>query len=269
VSEIYKVRASSWAGLFDCAFKWEGVHLLGMNKPSGLRAQLGTALHASTAVYDKSLIENNGVSVDDAAGVLVDQLHHPDREVDYNQDDLSLKDAEFIGLKLHTKYCGEISPHHEFLAVEMETKPFDIDCGGGIIVRLTGTMDRARISKSDKGTGITDLKSGVRAVEKGKAKTKGHAAQVGTYELLYEHSTDDRVTAPAEIIGLKTSGNPEIAKGEITNGRPLMVGTDEHPGLIQFAAEMFKTGLFPPNPSSHLCAEKYCVRWQSCPYKND
>ncbi|MCT7340572.1 hypothetical protein P4129_07095 [Pseudomonas aeruginosa] len=28
------VRASSWGALFDCAFKWEGVHLLKMRSPS-------------------------------------------------------------------------------------------------------------------------------------------------------------------------------------------------------------------------------------------
>ncbi len=31
---IYTVRASSWGALFDCGFRWEGVHLLKMRSPS-------------------------------------------------------------------------------------------------------------------------------------------------------------------------------------------------------------------------------------------
>jgi hypothetical protein len=49
---VFKVRASSWGRLFDCAYAWEGTHILGLKKASGLRAQLGTAIHASTAAFD-------------------------------------------------------------------------------------------------------------------------------------------------------------------------------------------------------------------------
>ncbi|HNU72226.1 MAG TPA: hypothetical protein PKL48_11025, partial [Thermodesulfobacteriota bacterium] len=36
----------------------------------------------------------------------------------------------------------------------------------------------------------------------------------------------------SRFIGLKTKGTPEIATGVIRNGKRVMVGTDEHPGLI-------------------------------------
>lgn len=262
-----RVRASSWGSLFDCAYAWEGKNLLGMRSPSGMPAVLGTALHASTAVFDQARIDGSGITADEAAGTFVDKLQHPEGDVDYSDSDMTLPQAEQIGLTLHTRYCLDWSPKFTFKAVEMETVPMDIDCGNGIVVRLTGTMDRARVYDGSNGAvGIKDLKSGARAVEKGAAKTKGHAAQVGTYELLYQHSTGETPTAPAGIIGLKTSGKPEIATAEIRSARQLMVGTDQHPGLIQYAAEMFRSGLFPPNPSSVLCSERYCPRWNSCPY---
>ena len=163
-----------------------------------------------------------------------------------------------------TKYCLEVSPHYNFVAVEMDTKPLDIDCGGGTVVRLTGTMDRARIRKGDHGIGIADLKSGSAAVQKGVAVTKGHSAQIGTYELLYEHTTGDQITDVAEIIGLKTRGAAEIATGIVANGKRVMVGTDDQPGLIEFATEMFKSGRFYPNSKSLLCSEKYCPRFATC-----
>lgn len=258
------IRASSWAGLFDCAYRWEGIHLRGLRNVVGLRAALGTAIHAGTAVFDQARITGDSVSADDAAGVMIDKLRDPENEYDPSRDDLSVGEAEKTGVTLLTKYCFEVSPRYNFVAVEMETNPLDIDCGGGVIVRLTGTMDRARIRKGDHGVGIADLKSGSAAVQKGVAVTKGHGPQVGTYELLYEHTTGEPITDTAEIIGLKTKGTAEIATGIVKNAKRAMVGTEDQPGLIEFAAEMFKTGRFFPNPKSLLCSDKFCPRHNAC-----
>lgn len=258
------VRASSWAGLFDCAYKWEGIHLLKMRNVVGLRAALGTAIHAGTAVFDTARLTGDTVTADDAAGVFVDKLRDPENEYDPSRDDLSVPEAERVGITLLTKYCFEVSPRYNFVAVEMETKPLDIDCGNGVTVRLTGTMDRARVRKGDHGVGIADLKSGSAAVQKGVAVTKGHSAQIGTYELLYEHTTGEQITDDAEIIGLKTKGTAEIATGIVKNAKRVMVGTEDQPGLIEFAAEMFKSGRFYPNPKSLLCSANYCPRYATC-----
>jgi hypothetical protein len=264
-----RVRASSWAGLFDCAYRWEGIHILKMRNTVGLRAALGTAIHAGSAIFDQARISGDTVTIGDAAGVLVDKLRDPENEYDRNKDTLTIKEAESTGISLLTKYCSEVSPKYNFLAVEMETKPLDIDCGSGVVVRLTGTMDRARIKKTNLGVGIADLKSGSNAVKDGVAVTKGHSAQVGTYELLFEHTTGEQITSEAEIIGLKTKGKAEIATGTISNAKRIMVGDQDNPGLIEFAADMFRSGRFYPNPKSILCSEKYCPRYKKCTFKGD
>ncbi|WP_292921018.1 PD-(D/E)XK nuclease family protein [Nitrosomonas sp.] len=270
VDPTLKVRASSWAGLFDCAYRWEGIHLLGMKNVVGLRAALGTAIHAGSAVFDQAVLDGDEITASDAAGVFVDKLRDPENEYDRNKDDLTFGEAESIGISLLTKYCKEVSPNYNFVAVEMETKPLDIDCGGGTVIRLTGTMDRARIKKDGNGgVGIADLKSGSASVQKGVAVTKGHGAQIGTYELLYEHTTGMSITSEAEIIGLKTKGKAEIATGTLSNAKRIMVGTEDSPGLIEFAADMFRSGRFYPNPKSLLCSEKYCPRWDKCVFKGD
>ncbi|GAB3482246.1 RecB family exonuclease [Azotobacter salinestris] len=263
------VRASSWGSLFDCGFRWEGVHLLGIKSPSSPRALLGTAIHASTAAFDAARVTGEKLSTFDAAEHLVQTLRHPEFDVDWRGADITPREAEVTGLALHTRYCDEISPRYHYVAVELETRPLEIDCGGGVIVRLTGTLDRARIKRDAGGVGIADLKTGTAAVtSEGVAKTKGHRPQVGTYELLYEHTTGEPCTAPAEIIGLKTKGKPVAATGEIHGARELMVGNDQFPGLIQIGADMFRSGLFPPNPQSFTCNPKYCARWGACPYKD-
>lgn len=264
-TRVYTARASSWGGLFDCAYKWEGEHMLGMRKPSGLRAQLGTALHASTAAFDAGRLKGaSPVSIDDAAGVLVDKLEHPERDVDYAKDDITKRDAERIGLKLHSNYCADLSPRFAFSSVEATLQPFDIDCGGGTIVRLTGTMDRARVADTQAGPVIPDIKSGVRAVDaSGEVAIKGRSAQLGTYQLMHEreHGTP---TAGAQVIGLQTTEKARVAASGVFDAKRVMIGADGAPGLIELAALMFRAGLFPPNPSSVLCSEKYCARWQSC-----
>jgi len=260
------IRASSWAGLFDCAYRWEGIYLKHMRNVVGLRAALGTAIHAGTAVFDQGRLDNAGVTADDAAGAMVDKLRDPSNEFDPKRDDLTMRDAERVGLALVTNYCLDVSPRYEFVAVEMETTPLDIDCGGGVVVRLTGTMDRARIRKAAHGVGIADVKSGAMAVQQGAAVTKGHGPQVGTYELLYEHTTGEPITDDAEIIGMKTKGKPEIATAPIRGAKRVMVGTEEQPGLIEFAADMFRSGRFYPNPKSLLCSATYCPRYTSCPF---
>jgi hypothetical protein len=260
------IRASAWPGLFDCAYRFEGIHLKGMRNVVGLSAVLGTAIHAATAVFDQGRLDRSGITADDAAGVMVDKLRDPDNEYERTRSDLTMSEAERAGLRLVTNYCLEVSPRYNFVAVEMETKPLDIDCGGGVIVRLTGTMDRARVRKAEHGVGIADLKSGATAVQMGVAVTKGHGPQVGTYELLYEHTTGEPITDDAEIIGLKTKGTPEIATAPIRGAKRVMVGTEDQPGLIEFAADMFRSGRFYPNPKSLLCSATYCPRYASCPF---
>ncbi len=263
---VFTVRASSWGALFECAYRWEAIHLLKMRNVVGLRAALGTAIHAGTAAYDQSVLDCSGLTIDDAAGVFVDKLHDPSNEYNPQSDDLNLKEAERIGISLTTKYCLEITPRYNFVAVEMETKPLDIDCGGGIVIRLTGTMDRARVRRTALGPGIADLKSGSKAVAQGVAITKGHGPQIGTYEMLYEHTTGELIADTAEIIGLKTKGTPEVATAPVKNAKRVMLGTEETPGLIQFAADMFRSGRFYPNPKSLLCDKKYCPRYGTCQF---
>ena len=274
MSEVIPVRASSWGKLFDCAHSWEGTHVMGMNKPSGMRAQLGTAIHASTAIFDQGRMDNSGVTANEAAGTLVDTLRNPDRDVDYTGADLTVLEAEKIGLVLHSRYCTEISPRYEFAAVELTTTPMEIDCGNGVTIRLTGTMDRARAIVGKTGLKVGDLKSGRLSVIKDPtdptgirmvAKTKGHHAQVGTYQILTEFTTGQTVMDEAEIIGLST-GKPMVATGEIVGARAILLGDGGSPGLIDYAASMFKSGLFPPNPQSYLCSEKYCARWATCKF---
>jgi hypothetical protein len=263
---VVTVRASSWGSLFDCGYRWEGEHLLGMRRASTLRASLGTAVHAGTAAFDQARVDGRPISPLDASDAFMQTLHNPEGEVDYRRDTtITMREAEKTGLSLVTKYCMQISPMFQFKAVEMPMKPMEIDCGNGIIIRLTGTMDRARVAKSQAGAVIPDIKSGARLIENGAVILKGKSAQLGAYQLMYEDTTGEEATG-GQIIALPTAGKAEPMVSPIWDARRTLIGTEESPGLIELAGTMFKLGLFPPNPQSSLCSEKFCARWDKCAY---
>jgi RecB family exonuclease len=268
---IVEIRASSWSGLFDCAARWEGENLLGMRRPSGIRALLGTAVHAGTAAFDQAKLDKAPITAMDAADALLDALHNPTDDVDYKQDrSINMQQAEQIGLTLLTKYCHEISPRYEFKAIEMKMEPMDIDCGDGLIIRLKGTMDRARVAYAHEGYGalIPDVKTGARLFDSDdNVILKARSAQLGAYQLMYEENTGEH-TVGAEIIALETTASARVGVSKTFDAKRAMTGTPTQRGFIEIAAEMFKAGLFPPNPQSSLCSEKFCARWSTCLFRD-
>ena len=268
MSDPVKIRSSSWSQLFNCPHAWEGVHLLGMQSPSSPRAHLGTAIHEGTGDFDQAHLDGKPISIYESAEIFVNALRQPKYEVNWQGSDLSLNEAEKIGVTLTALYCEHIAPLYDFVAVELPTTPLIIDCGGGLRIQLTGTIDRVYTTDGGHNLGIADLKTGGASVSDGVAKTTGHKPQIGTYELLCGHTLDRPIDLPANIIGLKTKSDHDYGTGEIIGARELMVGTEEYPGLIQLAADTFlRPGLFPPNPQSFTCSEQYCPRWSTCNYK--
>ena len=78
-----RLRASSVADLLDCPLRWSKRNLEGMKLPSTPPALIGTAVHASTAVYDQSELHGDGLTIDDAAGAAVDAINNPREEMNW------------------------------------------------------------------------------------------------------------------------------------------------------------------------------------------
>lgn len=254
------IRASSWPSLFDCAHRWYFQNIVGLRMPSSGNACLGTAIHAGTAAFDSSKLAGDQIDVVTAVDTARAALQNPEQEVAWD-DSLTPVEADGFAVRLTTRYCQEIAPTRHYAAVELECQALDIGTEHGV-VRVTGTTDRIRIIEDGR-KGISDLKSGGRATEKAadgsrRAVTKGHHIQLGIYTLMAEQASGERLDAPAEIIGLQTTKDTPVACGEVQDVKTPLLGTDEHPGLIQIAARMLKDGIFPPNPKSMLCSAKYC-----------
>lgn len=263
------VRASSWPSLFDCSYKWYWQNIVGLRSPSGGAAHLGTAVHAGTAAYDQSILDGKFISVTDAVDASRQALATPENDVAWD-DSLSPADADRYAVKLTTRYCHDIAPTRTYTAVELKCTALDITTKHGT-VRVTGTTDRVR-QLQDGRKAISDVKTGGRATEKlesggRRAVTKGHHIQLGIYTLMAEQATGERMDGPAEIIGLQTSKDTPCATGEIADVKTPLLGDDKTPGLIEIAAGMLKSGVFPPNPKSNLCSRKFCPAYAAhCKY---
>ena len=263
------VRASSWPSLFDCSYKWYWQNIVGLRSPSGGAAHLGTAVHAGTAAYDQSILDGKFISVTDAVDASRQALATPENDVAWD-DSLSPAEADSYAVKLTTRYCHDIAPTRTYTAVELKCTALDITTKHGT-VRVTGTTDRVR-QLQDGRKAISDVKTGGRATEKlesggRRAVTKGHHIQLGIYTLMAEQATGERMDGPAEIIGLQTSKDTPCATGEIADVKTPLLGDDKTPGLIEIAAGMLKSGVFPPNPKSNLCSRKFCPAYAAhCKY---
>lgn len=259
-----KIRASSLSELFDCPARWEAKHILGKKLPASGVAQLGTAVHAGAAAFDASRINGTGITVDEAAAAVADAIHHPEHEVVWEEE--SPAAAEKIGIALHKKYCTEVSPKRDYVAVEVACDKLEISDLGLV---LTGTVDRVRAVEG--GYGISDLKTGKTAVlADGTVATTAHRFQMGAYELLAEVGGGLSITEPAEIIGMqtgKTEKAQRIGTGEITGARELLLGDEAKPGVLHHASQLLHAGVFYGNPRSMLCNKKFCPAFETCRYR--
>lgn len=261
-----RIRASSFGELLDCPRRWYATHILGMRRPTSGSARLGTAIHKATAYFDSARTMNAQPNTAEAVDVFMTTLHSKDEEVRW-YDDMRVRDAETVGALLTNEYCTKHSPRFDYVAVEIELKPLIVDCGG-VSIELTGSMDRGRIAVAQPGMGVVDLKSGKRAVDSGgRAATQGHKIQCAVYELLSEN-TGYSITEPSTIIGMRTSKDPAIAAAPIHDARKVLIGTQDEPGALDYAAHLLKTGIFPGNARSQLCSEKWCVAWEGCPWRD-
>jgi RecB family exonuclease len=262
--QVINIRASSLGDLFDCPARWAAKHIDGKSMPSNSKAVLGTAVHASTAMFDQAKLSGSVISVDEAAAAAIDAIYRPEEDVHW--EDGSPDDIAPIAVALHNKYCRTIAPEQTYAGVEIKCEALEISDLG---IALTGTTDR--IYQTPGGLGIADVKTGKAAVgADGIVATKGHAFQLGVYELLAEHASGLSLTEPARIIGMntaKTDAAQRMGIGEISGARDVLLGDDDNPGILHHASTLIHSGSFWGNPKSMLCHKNYCPIYGSCNFR--
>lgn len=269
---IGTIRASSLVGLFDCPLSWYYANVRCLPQVNNGLSGTGTAIHAGTAHFDLARLNGEVADVNEAVDVAIEVLNDPAQEIQWDSI-AQHREMEQKAIKLVVKYCQEIAPTRDYVAVEMHCPPMLINTAHGAI-KLTGSTDRIR--KTDDGRlGVSDLKSGKLAVKNGFdegedyiASTGNHHMQLGIYTLLSENASGTIFDAPAEIIGLSTGRECVIAISEIEDVKTALLGDGEEvEGMLDMAGKMLKEGFFPPNPRSILCSKKFCTGYSRCKYR--
>lgn len=287
------VRASSWKTLFSCGLSWYYANVEKIRTASSGIAQIGTAIHAGTALFDGPRLRGDSISVEEAVEGAIAILYNDDVEVSWDSS-AQFKAAEAIVARSVNRYCHEIAPHVVYTAVEARCEDLHINTKYGTIV-TTGTIDRVReraylieddgsltesthSAASEPGAqsvlfreNVRDIKTGLQAVgyddEGGRVATIGaHHLQVGIYTIMTEQELQRPMDAPAEICGISTGKSGDIAVSDIRDVRTALLGTEERPGMIELAAKMLKDGDFRPAPGTVMCSPVYCSGWDRCPY---
>ena len=258
------IRASSFGSIFDCPSRWIAIHLERLPSPSTGKAQLGTAIHAGTAVFDTDRVNGVAPSLEAACDAAAEAILNPDREVDWADDKPA--DAIDVAVSITSRYATIESPKHEFVAVEARVEALHVT---DLDIILTGTTDRVYRAPDTDELGIADIKSGKTIVHAdGSVETKGHAAQLGVYELVAQAAIGAPLTAPAKVIGLQTNKTPDkqrIATADIVGAREPLLGDEQHTGLLTLASRIVhgevEAGV---NPKSMMCSARYCPRYATC-----
>jgi hypothetical protein len=263
--KVIPIRASSMADLMECPARWQAIQMMGLSTAARVSTWLGTSLHKTLEVYDKSkLASGTAINVSDAQAFFTDTLWNPTEVV--VGEEAEYKKAEKNGLELVRKYAETIAPNRKYVAVEVTCPKLDVIVEG-VVIRLSGTVDRIRQVESG-GYGISDVKSGASVVSADDTvNVDPHRGQIGVYEILASAVTGQEMTEPGEIIGLGANGKARVATGEVKNAAEMLVGTDERPGLLQYAARIVKHELYFGNPKSILCSEAYCPVHDQCRFR--
>jgi hypothetical protein len=287
------VRASSWKTLFSCPLSWYYANVEKIRRASAGIAQIGTAIHAGTALFDGPRLRGDSISVEEAVEGALAILYSDEQDVNW-ESSAQYKAAETIVARSVNRYCHEIAPNVTYTAVEIRCEDLHINTKHGTIV-TTGTIDRVRErayavradgtlepvshrAAEEKGfqsivfhENIRDIKTGLQAVGYGDdgervATIGAHHLQVGIYTIMTEAELQRDMLAPAEICGISTGKSGDIAVSDLRDVRTALLGTDDRPGMIEMAAKMLKEGDFRPAPGTVMCTPVYCTGWDRCPY---
>jgi hypothetical protein len=258
------IRASSFGAIFDCPSRWIAIHVERLHSPSTSRALLGTAVHAGTAVFDTDRVNGVTPSIEASCDAAAQAIERPDREVDWADDKPA--DAVDIAVSLTSRYATLEAPRHEYVAVEARVEALHLT---DLDIVLTGTTDRVYRVPDTGELGIADIKTGKTIVRSdGTVDTKGHAAQLGVYELVGQAAIGAPLSAPAQVIGLQTNKTPDkqrIACADIIGAREPLLGDDQHSGLLATAAKIVHGDIEAwGNPKSMMCSSRYCPRYATC-----
>lgn len=270
--ENVTIRASSMSSLFDCPARWEATHINKIWMPRSPRSLIGNAVHHGADTFDTSSVNNQGLTINETAGSVVDYINDVSQEVDWIG--LTRKEVESKAIELHQIYCSRIAPQFDYAAVEFDCNPVSMIIED-LILTITGQPDRIYQTLAGNYGGL-DIKTGFAVIDaEGIVETVAHRPQMGSYEILIESQYQAiglEMSEPFVIAGLSTAGKKaNYGLGMIHGAKEYLLGKPDEGqlGLLNYAARLLKSGLFFGNPNSMACTKQYCPIYSTCKFRGN
>ncbi len=255
------IRPSSVHSFWDCPYRWAQIHLLGVRSFGSFHTLRGTGVHAGAEeIWEES--QKAGVkkfslsaAKDRAAETVEKRCEEEEIRFEEFESVDAAKDDAVKGVEVYAK---EIVPKVE-IPVKVEHY-FEAEIDDDITIG--GTTDA--INPDGK---IRDIKTSTRKVQPSK-----YLEQLSIYKRLAEvNDIKTQDTAIIEnVVFLKNEVGAHVIEVPID-----VEGTKRKIDDIVRRIKVWKEGkidtdlLFPPNPNSFMCSDKYCPIYHECYIKND
>ncbi len=257
------IRPSSVHGAFECYYKWAQVHLLGVRSFSGFSALRGTGVHGGAEhIWTESQKAgqktfNLSAAKDAAAQAVEDKYSNEEVRFEGFESVDGAKDDAVAGVDVYAK---EIVPNVEIpLYVE---KYYEAEVDDNIFIK--GTSDAIQ----NDGT-IRDIKTSTR-----KKTGSEYVEQLSIYARLTEVN-EGLPIQPKAIIENIVFGKNDI-KAHLLDVNIDVVGTKRKIDDIIKRVKWFNENkiadmemIFPANPNSFFCDERYCLVYNECYIRNE
>lgn len=252
------IRPSGVSSFMSCPRKWAATNLMGYRGWGSYATVRGTGVHAGAEqIWTESITKGDKIiNVSQAQDAARESVKKEFQEADIRLDKDNFAESEDNAIDDATAGAKQYCVLAEDIDVPQYTeKTLEISLGDNITVR--GTADFI-------GSGvIEDIKTSTR-----KSTPQQHAAQLGVYAKLAKLNGIDVSLEDARIQNIaytknKVSGYllPFKLKEQMSS---YLINTLKDRIVIARQNPLEIDLLFPANPSSYLCAEKYCPMWHDC-----
>ncbi|BAF69568.1 PD-(D/E)XK nuclease family protein [Nitratiruptor sp. SB155-2] len=258
------IRPSSVHSFFDCPYRWAQIHLLGIRSFGNFQTLRGTGVHAGAEeIWEESQKAGSktfslSAAKDRAAETVEKRVEEEEFRFEDFETPEQAKDDAVKGVEVYAK---EIVPKVD-IPIQVEHY-FEAELDDDI--KIGGTTDS--INPDGK---IRDIKTSTRKVQPSK-----YIEQLSIYKRLAEVNdikTQDKAIIE-NVVFLKNNIGAHVMEVQID-----VEGTKRKIDDIVKRIKLWKEAndefgkldiLFPPNPNSFMCSEKFCPIYNSCYIKND
>lgn len=256
-----RIRPSTVKDFLDCPFKWAKRHLEGVQSLTNHKAAIGTGVHASAEQFWEEVIAaqdpdkyNISAMIDRGVAALDEEI---ERGVDFGDEG----DNRDTAIKLISNgaiaFADDIGCFTPF-PDEVEAY-YEVEIDHWLVTSLGGTIDYRA------GGTVGDIKTSSR-----KPTPSSYVIQQSIYTYLVEANgipVTSNIIQGITLGKTKTEGNTMALTPNVPQAKFAVNSILDRLDVVQLDTVPLHV-LFPGNPNTYLCSDKWCPNYKTCPFVN-